>query len=104
LTGCTGEEISRFQEKKRLFFGPAGTSLFSGHIGHQENNLIGAGCRVARFFAHFLTRLFCTVFSRLNRVFSKNNDLNAEFPRALAPFPLPNFFGFGSSDFSVEDP
>ena len=56
------------------------------------------GCPV---FAHFLSLLNCTVFSRLNRVFSGNNGLNEESCRVLEPFPLPNFSGIRSRDFSV---
>ena len=45
--------------------------------------------------------LYCTVFSRVKRVFFKNNDLNEKSSWVLAPFPLPNFSGFLSWDFSV---
>jgi hypothetical protein len=90
-----------FSGKTGCIPAPEGTPLFSGHNGRPES----AGSRdwllSVPVFAHFLTLLKSTVFSRVKRVFFKNNDFNGKSPWAWTPFPLPNFSGFLSWDFSV---
>jgi len=58
-------DLPVFQEKQSRFPAPEGTPLFSAHSGI----LAGIGSRdwLADWpvFAHFLTLLYCTVFSRL---------------------------------------
>ncbi len=92
---------SRFSGKNVGFRVPEGPLLFSDHSGLLE--LVGSRDRLPGrpVFAHFQTLLNCTVFSRLKRVFLRKNDLNKEFFRLLAPFPLPNFFGIRPGNLSV---
>ena len=64
-----------FSGKTGRFPAPERTPLFSGHSGRPESAGSRDRLQVVPVFAHFLTLLKSTVFSRLKRVFFKNNDL-----------------------------
>jgi hypothetical protein len=100
-TGHTDEQISVFSGKIRSFFSLAGTPLIFRPKWPSGLRQVPGLAADRPIFALFQSPPKCTVFSRLKQVFSGKNDLEEEFCRALAPFPLPKISGIPAIRFSV---